>query len=95
MLMGLIFIPFIGGILSLIIGTAFSCWIMGLDYLGYPLALRGLPRWRQYPFALQNNSRAIGLGLFVSTCEIVPIFGAIPLTTAVIGAVLLHRKCIA
>jgi uncharacterized protein involved in cysteine biosynthesis len=92
-LIALIFIPVIGGILSFVVGMLFTCWIMGLDYLGYPLALRGLPRWRQYPFGWQNSSRAIGLGLFVSTCELIPILGAIPLTSAVVGAVLLQRKC--
>lgn len=92
-LIALVFIPVIGGILSFIVGTIFTCWIMGLDYLGYPLALRGLPRWSQYPFGWQNSSRAIGLGLFVSICEFIPILGAIPLTSAVVGAVLLQRKC--
>jgi uncharacterized protein involved in cysteine biosynthesis len=92
-LIALVFIPVVGGILSFIVGTLFTCWIMGLDYLGYPLALRGLPRWRQYPFGFANSSRAIGLGLFVSTCELIPILGAIPLTSAVVGAVLLQRKC--
>jgi uncharacterized protein involved in cysteine biosynthesis len=92
-LIALVFIPVVGGFLSFVFGTLFTCWIMGLDYLGYPLALRGLPRWRQYPFGLANSSRAIGLGLFVSTCELIPILGAIPLTSAVIGAVLLQRKC--
>ena len=89
----LVFIPVVGGILSFIVGTLFTCWIMGLDYLGYPLSLRGLPRWSQYPFGLRNSARAIGLGLFVSTCELIPILGAIPLTSAVVGAVLLQRKC--
>jgi uncharacterized protein involved in cysteine biosynthesis len=92
-LIALVFIPIVGGILSFVVGTLFTCWIMGLDYLGYPLALRGLTRWRQYPFGLENSSRAIGLGLFVSFCELLPIIGAIPLTSAVVGAVLLHRKC--
>lgn len=92
-LIALVFIPVVGGILSFVVGTLFTCWIMGLDYLGYPLALRGLPRWAQYPFGWRNSSRAIGLGLFVSFCELLPIIGAIPLTSAVVGAVLLHRKC--
>lgn len=92
-LIALVFIPVVGGFLSFIFGTLFTCWIMGLDYLGYPLALRGLPRWRQYPFGVANRARVVGLGLFVSTCELIPILGAIPLTSAVIGAVLLHRKC--
>jgi hypothetical protein len=34
----------------------------------------------------------LGLGAFVSLCEMVPILGAVPLTAAVVGAVLLHRK---
>ena len=92
-LIGLVFIPIVGGFLSFIVGTLFTCWIMGLDYLGYPLALRGLARWQQYPFGLQNSARTIGLGLFVSICELLPIVGAIPLTSAVVGAVLLNRKC--
>jgi uncharacterized protein involved in cysteine biosynthesis len=91
-LVGLIFIPVVGGVFSFVVGTLFMCWIMGLDYLGYPLALRGLPRWRQYPFGWQNGVRTIGLGLFVSICEFVPILGAVPLTCAAIGAVLLHRR---
>jgi hypothetical protein len=65
---------------------------MGLDYLGYPLSLRGVPRWRQFPVGFRESARISGLGLFVSFCELVPILGALPLTTAVIGAVLLNRK---
>ena len=85
--------PVVGPLISLFGGIAFTSWIMGLDYLGFPLALRGYPRWRQYPFGVANSARVVGLGLFVSICELIPILGAIPLTSAVIGAVLLHRKC--
>lgn len=92
LILALAFIPIVGGVLAFIVGTIFTCWIMGLDYLGYPLSLRGVPRWRQYPVGLAQFSRTCGLGLFVSICELVPVFGALPLTTAVIGAVLLNRK---
>jgi CysZ protein len=92
LILALAFIPVVGGVLAFIVGTIFTCWIMGLDYLGFPLSLRGIPRWRQYPVGLAQFSRTCGLGLFVSVCEFIPIFGALPLTTAVIGSVLMHRK---
>jgi CysZ protein len=92
LLFALVFIPVVGGVLAFIVGTLFTGWIMGLDYLGYPLALRGIPRWRQIPLGFRESARVVGLGLFVSVCELIPILGALPLTTAVIGAVLLNRK---
>jgi CysZ protein len=86
------FVPVVGPLISLFGGIAFTSWMMGLDYLGFPLALRGYPRWRQYPLAWPFLGHVLGLGTFVSICELVPIVGALPLTMAVLGAVLLARK---
>ncbi len=85
-------VPLIGGVLALL-GTAYFTWyILGLDYLSFPLALRGVRRRDQFAFGHRHRMHTIGLGSAVFALEFIPIIGAVLLTTATVGAVLLHRR---
>ncbi|ADB18604.1 protein of unknown function DUF540 [Pirellula staleyi DSM 6068] len=91
-LIAVAFIPIVGTIVAIVLGTVLTCWVMGVDYFGLAWALRGAPRWTQYARATRHNAHAIGLGAIVFLCEFVPIIGGVGLTLAVIGGVLLQRK---
>ena len=69
-----------------------DAYILGAEFLGYPLELRG-QRWRdRQAFAKQWVGATVGLGIVVTGLMLIPIVGAVFQTTAVVGAVLLHRK---
>jgi uncharacterized protein involved in cysteine biosynthesis len=85
-------VPVIGSIAALCGALCFDCYIFGRDYLDYPLALRGMRRADKLDFVRRHRASAVGLGASVLLCNLVPIFGAVVLTTAASGAVLLHRQ---
>jgi uncharacterized protein involved in cysteine biosynthesis len=85
-------VPVIGGLIAVIGGFCFTTFILGLDYMGIPLSLRGVRRGAQYGFAYRHRTHTMGLGTAVLVVEFIPILGAVLLTTAAVGAVLLHRK---
>lgn len=85
-------IPFLGGVLALLGSGYFTWYILGVDYLSFPLALRGVRRRAQFAFGHRHRMHTIGLGAAVFALEFIPIIGAVLLTTAAVGAVLLHRR---
>jgi CysZ protein len=85
-------IPVVGSIAAVVIGLYMDAYILGAEFLGYPLELRG-QRWRdRQAFAKQWVGATVGLGIVVTGLMLIPIVGAVFQTTAVVGAVLLHRK---
>ena len=85
-------VPVVGSLLALA-GTLYYDWyIFGLDYFDYPLALRGMRREDKRNFARDHRAQTLGLGSAVFVLSFIPIVGSVLLTTAVAGAVLLHRK---
>lgn len=85
-------IPAAGSVLAVVCGLYFTWFMLGLDYLNMPLAMRGIRRLRQLRFAHRHRMFTIGLGSVVFLFGFVPILGGVLLTTAVVGAVLLHRR---
>ncbi|MEQ8790788.1 MAG: EI24 domain-containing protein [Pirellulaceae bacterium] len=86
------FVPIAGSAVALLGSTGFTFFLLGIDYLGLPLALRGTRRLDQFQFGRRHLEHTLGLGAAVFFLEFIPIFGALFLTTAVVGAVLLHRR---
>lgn len=84
-------VPAAGSIASACITFYFSFFTCGVEYLDYPMALRGMRRKEKLAFARSNRSSTLGLGAAVFFFNFVPVVGSIVLTTAVVGAVLLHR----
>jgi uncharacterized protein involved in cysteine biosynthesis len=70
----------------------FTSYTLGLEYFDYPLALRGLRRPEKLAFGRRHRLHVLGLGTAVAILALVPIVNAVLLTTAVTGAVLLHRQ---
>ena len=65
--------------------------VFGLDTLDHPMALRGKRRVDKLKFIRRHRLHTLGLGTVVFLFFLIPIIGAVFVTTAVTGAVLLHR----
>lgn len=85
-------IPVVGSMAAVAIGLYMDAYILGAEFLGYPQELRG-KRWlERQAFAKDKMGATIGLGIVVTGLMLVPIVGAVFQTTAIVGAVLLHRE---
>lgn len=85
-------IPVVGSMAAVAIGLYLDAFILGTEFLGYPMELRGT-RWiDRQAFAKKHLGATLGLGIVVTGLMLVPIVGAVFQTTAVVGAVLLHRE---
>jgi uncharacterized protein involved in cysteine biosynthesis len=85
-------IPVIGSIAAVGGSLYFDCWVLGLDYFEYPLALRGKARREMRQFGRAHRWQTLGLGAAVLLMALVPVISAVFLTTAAAGAALLHRR---
>jgi uncharacterized protein involved in cysteine biosynthesis len=85
-------IPVVGSIVALIIGLYVNAFILGSEFFGYPLELRGV-RWRdRQRIAKAHLGTTLGLGAVVSLLFLIPILGPAIHATSVVGAVLLFRR---
>lgn len=85
-------VPVVGGLIASVGGGYYTLLILGLDFLGYPLALRGNRRFVQFGYARRRQPETVGLGAAVFLLQFLPIIGAMLQTTAAVGAVLLYRR---
>ncbi len=85
-------VPIVGSIVAICGGMYFQWFILGLDYLDFPMSLRGIRREQKRAFAKHHRWHTLGLGAAVFLLILIPAIGAIFLTTAAAGAVLLHRR---
>jgi len=91
LLLALNIIPAIGSALAITLGAYVDAYVLGGEFIGYPLELRG-QRWLQrQQYAKQHLSATLGLGSVVSLMMFVPILGAVLQATAVVGSVLLYH----
>lgn len=92
MLLVLHLIPGIGSIAAMVLGAYMDALILGAEFLGYPLELRGI-RWiPRQQFAKTWLPSTLGIGTIVTGLMLIPIVGALFQTTTIVGAVLLHRR---
>ena len=85
-------VPVLGSAVGLIGSLYFDCYVFGRDYLDFPLALRGVRRDEKRRFCREYKGQTVGVGAAVLLCNFVPVVGAVVLSTAAAGAVLLHRR---
>ncbi|MBN1910970.1 MAG: EI24 domain-containing protein [Pirellulales bacterium] len=88
------FVPGIGSAIGAAGSYYFTCMTLGCDFLEHPLSLRGKRRSERLAFARRHRAHTLGLGTGVAVVSLVPFLNAVLLTTAVTGAVLLHRQLI-
>lgn len=91
---GLLFlqlVPVIGSIAGVVLTLYFDWKLFGAEYFDYPLSLRGKRRSEKQEFIRGNLQQTLGLGACVFLANLIPVVGAVLLSTAAVGAVLLHR----
>jgi CysZ protein len=87
-------VPVVGSVLGICGSYYFNCFTFGLDFLDHPMALRGMRRRDKRAFAKRHRAHTLGLGTAVLAITLLPVINALLLTTAVTGAVLLHRRLV-
>jgi len=85
-------VPVIGTVVGGAIALYFDCMIFGVEYLDFPLALRGWRRAEKWRFARQHRFHTLGLGGTVLVLNFLPILGSIFLAGAAVGGVLLYHR---
>jgi CysZ protein len=85
-------LPLVGAPLALAGNFSVTWFIFGRDYLDFPLAMRGMRRGEKTRFCRERLPHTLGLGATTFVMSFIPIAGSLLLTTAVVGAVLLHRR---
>ena len=87
-------VPVVGTIAGVAGSLYFDSLLFGEDFFDYPLSLRGRLRDEKKEFTRRHRFQTLGLGTVVLLANFVPILGSIALTTAVVGAVFLHRRLV-
>jgi uncharacterized protein involved in cysteine biosynthesis len=85
-------VPVIGSAVGLGAALYWDSLIFGYELFAYPLALRGKRREEIKAFTKKHRPYTLGLGASVLALGLVPLVGAVTLTTAATGATLLHRR---
>ena len=85
-------VPVIGSTVGLIGALYWDSLIFGYELFAYPLAVRGKRREEIKAFTKAHRPYTLGLGAAVLAVGLVPLIGAVTLTTAATGATLLHRR---
>jgi len=85
-------VPVIGSAVGLAGALYWDSLIFGYELFAYPLALRGKRREDIKAFTNTHRPYTLGLGASVLALGLVPLIGAVTLTTAATGATLLHRR---
>lgn len=86
------FVPGLGSVVGLCGSLYFNCSTFGMEYLDYPLSLRGGRLHEKRAFVRRHRAHTLGLGATVLAVTLLPVASSVFLTTAVTGAVLLHRR---
>ncbi len=85
-------VPVFGSIIGVIGSVLISCYMLGAAYFSFPLSLRQRHRKERAQFTRQFRVETAGLGMAVLLVALLPVISSVVLTTAVVGAVLLHRR---
>lgn len=85
-------VPVIGSVVGIGGALLMDCWILGSNFFAFPRGLRGDKRYEIRDFCHGYRVQTLGLGAAVLLFSLVPLVGAILLTTAVTGTVLLHHE---
>lgn len=85
-------VPVIGAAIGGAIAIYYDAMIFGVEYLDFPLALRGWRRRDKWRFAERHRPYTIGLGAAVMLLNFLPIVGSVLLAGAAVGGVLTYRR---
>ena len=85
-------VPVVGAALGGAIALYYDSMIFGVEYLDYPLALRGWRRRDKWRFAERHRPYTLGLGAAVMLLNFLPIVGSVLLAGAAVGGVLTYHR---
>ena len=85
-------VPGVGTLAATVLGLYVDALIVGAEFLSFPLELRGM-RWKErQAFSRTWRGETLGIGIVVTGLMLIPVAGAVFMTTSVVGAVLLCRR---
>ncbi|GAA3930832.1 EI24 domain-containing protein [Actinoplanes auranticolor] len=86
------FIPVVGQTVVPVVGGAVAGWLLAVELTGVPFQRRGR-RLRDRRVALRGNrAMALGFGVVVFACFLIPLGAVLLMPAAVVGGTLLSRK---
>jgi CysZ protein len=83
-------VPVVGTALAAVGTVLCNAWVLGASHLDYPLSLRARTGAEKRQIFHRNRATTFGLGLAVLLLVMIPLAGAVLLTTAVVGGILLY-----
>ncbi len=86
------FIPFVGQLLIPLIGGTVGGWFLALELVGLPFARRGLRLPARRALLRAHRPLALGFGVSVFLCFLVPLGAVLVMPAAVAGGTLLARR---
>lgn len=86
------FIPLIGQMVIPVIGAAVGGWLVALELVGPPMYRRGLRLPQRRAMLKANRPLALGFGVAVFCCFLIPLGTALIMPAAVAGGTLLARR---
>jgi CysZ protein len=88
------FVPFVGQTVAPVLGALFGGWLLALELTGAPFQRRG-QRLRDRRRVLRaNRPLALGFGVAVFLCFLIPLGAILLMPAAVAGATLLSRRAL-
>lgn len=86
------FIPLLGQTVVPVVGAAFGGWILALELVGATFSRRGLRLPDRRRALRANRPTALGFGVVVFCCFLIPLGAVLIMPAAVAGATLLARR---
>jgi CysZ protein len=86
------FIPIMGQTVVPVIGAAVAGWWLALELVGVPFARRGMRLADRRRALAAHRSLALGFGVSVFLCFLIPLGAVLVMPAAVAGATLLTRR---
>lgn len=86
------FIPFVGQTVVPVIGALVGGWFLALELVGVAFYRRGLRLPERRAFLAANRPMALGFGVGVFCCFLIPLGAVLLMPAAVVGGTLLARR---
>jgi CysZ protein len=86
-------IPVVGQTVVPVIGATVGGWLLALELVGAPFYRRGLRLADRRRVLRANRPLALGFGVAVFVCFLIPLGAVLVMPAAVAGAALLTRRC--
>jgi CysZ protein len=89
-LLGLV--PVVGQVLSPVLGALVGGWLLAVELTGVPFQRRGQWLWQRRAALRAHRPIALGFGVAVFLCFLIPLGAILLMPAAIAGATLLSRR---